>query len=419
MKYSKYLLAVLFAAVIQLAAYGQPQDKFKISVMGSSVPTGYSADSLRGYVWQYRKLLESRYKDGESPNPWHISNISIPGDCTLDLLGRYQQLLDDNAPYVVYALSLGNEGIHGAADGEKIFARFRDNMTRLIEMARRDGKYPLVTNNYTRADFTEEDYGYIKRMNLLIHQWDVPSVNLLGAIDDGHGRWVKEYEGDPWHPNTAGHVEFCYAIVPSLFDALEASKPLPVKEETPGIKTGRKTLAFTPEGGQVHPFTLSLKVKTRKDGTVSLISHEGNNDPAVLRIEDGSLAYSSGDKSVSGKSRIADGKWHTVTLTHFYARGETLIYADGELQGNVKEKIAATRFSFPGTSDGAKGNGYAELKPIKGKIAQLLFYRSGMNADEVKAMYEGQLLKSSLELYCPLSRGDISNRAQSLNALQD
>ena len=29
----------------------------------------------------------------------------------------------------------------------------------------------------------------IKKMNLLINSWDVPCVNLLGTLDDGHGHF--------------------------------------------------------------------------------------------------------------------------------------------------------------------------------------------------------------------------------------
>ena len=63
-------------------------------------------------------------------------------------------------------------------------------------------------------------------MNLLIHEWDLPSINLLGAIDDGKGVWATGYQNgtDIYHPNTDGHREFTYAMVPSLFDAIDAGK---------------------------------------------------------------------------------------------------------------------------------------------------------------------------------------------------
>ncbi|MDP7692779.1 MAG: hypothetical protein QGG89_13175, partial [Vicinamibacterales bacterium] len=87
-------------------------------------------------------------------------------------------------------------------------------------------------------------------MNLLVNSWDVPSVNLLGAIDDGAGRWAQGFVADPSHPNSAGHTEMAHAFVPSLFDALAAGKPLPVKSTASGfvrIRDGSAApLSFSP-----------------------------------------------------------------------------------------------------------------------------------------------------------------------------
>src|SRR3546814_16977577 len=77
-------------------------------------------------------------------------------------------------------------------------------------------------------------------MNLKIHQWNVPSINLLGAIDDLSGHWMDGFWADGFHPNDAGHAEMAYTIVPSLFDALESGKPSPVKVEGSGIKLSKR-----------------------------------------------------------------------------------------------------------------------------------------------------------------------------------
>ena len=51
-------------------------------------------------------------------------------------------------------------------------------------------------------------------------------------------------------------------------------------------------------------------------------------------------------------------------------------------------------------------------------MSDLHFWRSGMNADEVAAFEAGKMLCSSLELYCPLNNGDLTNHAQSMNTIQ-
>ena len=99
---------------------------------------------------------------------------------------------------------------------------------------------PVVANCYTRNDYTPEDYGFIKEMNLLLHAWAVPTVNLLGAVDDGQGHWAAGYFDDALHPNDRGHAELAHAWVPSLFDALRAGKPLPHAHPTAGVRLAPK-----------------------------------------------------------------------------------------------------------------------------------------------------------------------------------
>ena len=59
-----------------------------------------------------------------------------------------------------------------------------------------------MASNYANGGFNESDYEILKNLNLTIQQWEVPSVNMLGAVDDGAGRWVKAIESDGAHPNS-------------------------------------------------------------------------------------------------------------------------------------------------------------------------------------------------------------------------
>ena len=193
-----------------------------IAVMGSSVADGFGATNSQGYA--YTELLEQRYNDGLGAE-YNVANISIGGNNTIALLNRWDSdLLPLNADYVIYGLSLGNEGIR--SNGQSAFDQFRDNMLVLIERARSNGIEPVVVNCYARADFDATDYQFTKDMNELIHTWDVASINSLGAVDDRLGRWATGYEADPYHPNTAGHTEMNYTIVPSLFDALSNAQKI-------------------------------------------------------------------------------------------------------------------------------------------------------------------------------------------------
>ncbi|WP_243349315.1 GDSL-type esterase/lipase family protein [Parabacteroides sp. FAFU027] len=391
-------------------------DNYRIAWMGSSVANGQGATNMQGYRYLYTQELAQRFADNKGYN-WSVGNISVNGNSTLNLLSRWESdLTPQCSKYVVYALSLGNEGIHEATDKQAIFNQFKTNMQTLIDMARASGKYPLVTNNYTRADFDLTDYSYIRQMNMLIHEWDVPSVNMLGAIDDGTGKWPVGYQSDVYHPNDAGHAEFSYAIVPSLFDAIQNGKSLPQKVSGTYLTLGKSVstdrLTFIPEN-LIHPFTISFDVRTTGTGIISSFDQAGQTGSLTI-TDAGVLQYSSPNGGIiTGTTVVNDGQWHKVTLTHFYARGETLLYSDAMESGRLSEKLLADKFSLNDVN-----------APAVIDYRELFFYRSGMNSDELTGLNSGKMLKSSLEIYAPLDgqavlgTNALVNQAQSTNTVQ-
>lgn len=385
-------------------------DPFKISVMGSSVANGQGATNNHGYAYMYGELLDERFRNQESKFPWYTSGIAVNGNNTLNLLARYNDLIHDCGTYVIFGLSLGNEGIHNAADQQAVYNQFRDNMQTLIKKAREDGKYPVMMNNYTRGDFDASDYEYVKQMNLLIHEWDLPSVNLLGAIDNGSGVWANGYQNgdDIYHPTTDGHREFTYAMVPSLFDAIDAGKNQPVRViGTSYSLADKRVLEFTPEE-TVHPFTISFKVKGTADGIIASFAN-GGNTTGTLKIQDGVVVYDSPlTGEIKGTVNVTDNQWHVVSLTHYYAQGRTLLYTDKALAGELDEKLTVGKF-IVGDNTSTVGREYSEL----------FFYRSAMVQEEIDKLCDGRMLKSSLEIYAPLdgSKSTIENLAQSMNSV--
>lgn len=280
-------------------------------------------------------------------------------------------------------------------------------MLKLINMAREKGMTPVMTNNYTRNDYTAADYGYIKRINMLIHEWDLPTINLLGAIDDGAGRWASGYWQDGLHPNDAGHAEFAYSMVPSMFDALEAGKPLPVraKNNAATFSNGSSAdqLLYLPDN-LLHSFTHSFEFKTNAAGVLSTMKTTG---AISLDATTGNLVYTSpvtGSK-ITGNTALHDNQWHRVTLTHYYARGLTLLYVDSTLVGQKSEKMAVDIFRLNDLSG-----------PAEVSFRDWFLYRAGMNREEIAAICAGRMLKSGLELYAPLytqGENQFENKAQS------
>ena len=175
-------------------SFEAPTDDNRISAFGSSVCNGQGATGNKGYAYLYGEQLKERLTKGESENAFYVSGISIGGNTTQALLNRYDDMTRDHAKYVIIGLSMGNEGIHESSNKQQTLNQFSTNLQRIISKIKADGKVPVVMNNYTRGDFTLDDYSYVKQMNLLIHQWDVASVNTLGAIDDGTGKWATGYQ---------------------------------------------------------------------------------------------------------------------------------------------------------------------------------------------------------------------------------
>ncbi len=384
-------------------------DDHKISVMGSSVAYGSGATNSQGYAYKYRQLLNERFTAAMG-SQWTVSNISVGGNNTLSVLDRWEKdLIGDYSKYVIYGLSLGNEGIHEF--GQPKFDQFRDNMLLLISKARSNGKIPVITNSYTRDDFNATDYNYIKEMNMLIQQWDLPSVNFLGAVDNGFGQWATGYQNDIAHPNDAGHTELLYAMVPSLFDALEKEKPLPQIVTGTSININNEIsagpLKFMPEN-TIHPFTTSFDIKTTSTGNVALFTTTSSAVGTLAIDPNGYLTYTSPTgSSITGTDIVNDNQWHKITLTHFYARGESILYTDKKVSGSINEKLEAKIFSLNPTN-----------APTSIQYRNWYFYRSGMNTLEINALNNGQMLKSSLELYAPLDGQGVMGGSPYINLAQ-
>lgn len=385
-----------------------PIDENRISVFGSSVANGQGATGYKGYRYLYGQQLIARHNEGRSENPFYTTNVSIGGNTTVNLLNRYDDLIRDFGRYVIFGLSLGNEGIHGASNQQSVFNQWRDNMLTLINKAKADGKIPMVMNNYTRGDYNSDDYYYVKQLNLLIHQWDVASTNVLGSIDKGNGQWADGYVSDTYHQNTAGHAEFMYAMVPSLFDAIKAGKHQPVRDQTKSmtIEAGKR-IYFEPEE-TVHPFTVTVRIKGT-EGQVFSLAQAVNLQEAVVRVnEDGTVTYTAPSGStITSTTAINDGNWHYVTLTSYFAQRRTILYIDKVKAGEVGERLSKIEVVYVGDDSNSR------------EASEFFFWRSGMTPEEITAVCSGKMLKSSLEIYAPLGGvADLDNLAQSTNRLR-
>ena len=405
-------------------------------ILGSSVALGGNASGVASDTYingsfsnSYGALLTLAM----ATNGWWVTNRSISGDNTSNVIARFSRYVPVGVDEVFIALSLGNEGLATSTNPQAICTQFYSGISNLIAMSYQNGSLPLAGGVYPRDDFPASDYGYLKNMVLQFNSLGVPVVNFLGATDNGQGHWVSSLNsspGDALHPNDAGHYEMFLAIVPSVFDALKAGKPTPQWGNSNrfvrilGDPSQPAPLSFTP-GSTVHSFSMSFRVRASATGTVASVTLPGSTVHPTIEITPEELVYvTTNGQEVGSDVDGTDGKWHDVVVAHQYARHRTWFYVDGDLAGTASEQLAPVGFVLGGHGSAATRPG----SPAQADYQNWFVHRSMLNAEEVTAQHQGflqqdqgSLQQESLEVYAPLDDpsfpqgGTVTNRAQSLS----
>lgn len=399
----------------------------EVVVLGSSVAAGTGASPL-SQAWAYRlqNLLENQAPIVPGSHVgWQVDNASVGGDNTQRVLSRFQTdvaTARTDANIVVISLSLANEGLQGASDPQAVYDSFKNGVTQIISRCRAEGFYPVISLAYPNGAYTPNEYAYVKRMNLLLNTWDLPSINSLGSIDDGSGHWAAGNFADSGHPNSIGHGEMFYAVVPSLFDAIVAGKTgQPQWQGTNGYLRLQRDAAetspirFAPLQ-TIQSFTLSLRARSTDVGTIAAVGSGANR--ATLEIRDTSLVYIGPTGTESSIAMDAnDGAWHDIALSHRHATGQSLVFVDGLLKATVSDQYVPDFFVVGGAA-GAAGRVPA---PQQADYQDVAIYRAAWTPEEALAQSSGALQQASLEICAPLAdavpvQGTVlENKAQSLS----
>ncbi len=434
-----FILAIIFLIYFIYPQQTKAQSGKKIAAFGSSVCNG-SGDHLKqgGYIGRFKNII-AKYG-------FELVNVSRGGDNTSTIQDRWektdkptkrevkdnQYLLPQKPDYVIVGLSLNNEGLRKVTEEQQdsLFDKFKNGLTGIIERCKKEGYKVVVANCYPHQLFTPSQYQITKKMNLLINSWKLPSINLLGALDDGQGHWGESFNYDDTHPSGGGHREMSFAIVPTLFDALAAGKPVPEFHcSTKFAMLNRKAtpaFGFIPRD-TIHSFAVSFMFKDLGDcvllrlrgHVVNSVSSEFSAKDVQktgielyaqpdtversIEIKNNELLYHSEDGNIISGGKLIKGMMYKITLSHCLARGMMDLYIGDQRIGSLPERFIPEAFQFV-------SNGKTALK-------DLLIYRSSLNADEVHAINRNQMIQSSLEVFAPLndyvSGKPIKNLAQS------
>lgn len=379
----------------------------KIVVFGSSVATGWLATNANGWASMLASLLSGR--------GYNVVNRSIPGNATANLINRfYTDIVPEHPDVCIIALSLMNEGILGT-NPEAIYNQYHDNIIRLIQMCRQQNIIPMVASCYPNTQYTSTQYQYVKQFNAALEDVDVAAFNLLGAVDDGTGKWIASCRGDDNHPNDIGHAEMFASIPPTFFDCIKDSGNLPLKSKSGGILLGADTTTQNPMQANIRDtvksFTAAFWAKDFDGASIKIFFCVGafeSGSAVRIRQINGTV-----DLTIPGNTWVissnapikTDRLYHHIAMTYNNATQTISLYVDGVFVGSNTYPI-----TLLGGAVSLGGNNYTtSYNASNVGFQNFALYRTCLNADQVGDLYRGKILKQSLELFCPL---DDPNPAQ-------
>ncbi len=413
---------------------------------GSSVCNGQGDEiSNGGYMGRLKSRLEEK--------GWVVMNASRGGDNTIKIQERWdtsspkrsnitikpnEYLLPNQPKYVLVGLSLNNEGIRRAKGDEgkaAIVSQWTAGMNGIFSRLTSLGITPIMGNCYANGAFTEEDYDDTITMNLKIHLWDTPSINFLGALDNGNGKWCEGFWHDVSHPNSAGHTELMEVIVPSLFDAIAQGKTPPVKTQSSSYLTASANEAsgiFCEPEYKLHAFTVAVMIKATGDASLldlktipqEIMVHDVKEKKSTIKVAEfkKTVDEKTFTLSLTGNSIFFDGKtvgtlnadskWHQVVIVGRPAAQFLKVFIDEKETLTLSTSVFLKNVTL-----------IPRVKETIG-LKDFYLYRSALNPEEIKALYEGKLLRSSLEVYAPLhdlkvtKTSSLANLAQSLTSVR-
>ncbi len=350
--------------------------KRRIVVFGSSVAAGWVTsyneqyDMQNGYAYRLRRNL----------GDCEVIVNCVPGDNTQSSLRRIQEdLLDLKPDYALIGLAMANEGL-GRAPVDSVTAHYRKGLKKIIALCRESGIEPIVGLCYPNDSFNEDDYAAVRAMNIEVAQWDVPTINFLGALDDGHCHFPEgtTYEGD--HPENLGHEEMFYAIEPQMFRVSpawnrRALNPAMGKE----YRDGQKDFSYTPDC-MMHSFTFTFDCEVMSGVHQAII--EGVQGYLLLSWDRSGLDIQWNDKQYTRVAAFDRKEPIRITVSQYYLDERIEVYANDRKVRTIEARTEPLAFTLR-AGDGVR-------------YANAGVYRSAMNREEIEKLCDGTILNGSL-----------------------
>jgi lysophospholipase L1-like esterase len=393
--WSALLIILLFPSILTQAQIQQPKQKTLV-ILGSSVASGWVTsyqekfDMQDGYAARLSRTLE--------PEGWVVINKSVPGMDTKGTIQRFTKEIVPVDPDIVFiGLSMSNEGLE-TLNPDTVFLSYKNGIRALIDSCKKHEIIPVIGLCYANNNYTEEQYQYLKKMNILIQSWGLPTVNLLGALNDGSGHFPEAYIFDPNHPNDLGHEALYRAFVPDLFDVVLGNKKMSGNGPSSGsIMLGNdmnhQTISYIPSEPMLS-FTFGFSFQTKGNGTIASI-FSADKEMIIGIDPKGKMIYQGNQQKCIFGHTLNLGSWHDLVICHGYLEKQTTLYLDGKKVGSIDEEFDPLAFLLKGNKQGTS-------------FRDLRIYRATLTPEEIESLYEHKPVDGSLELLAPLDDGNLS-----------
>jgi len=165
-------------------------------------------------------------------------------------------------------------------------------------------------------------------------------------------------------------------------------------------------------------FTLTARIKTKKDGTI--VAQTG---PGLEWIHDGLSWFVRGGRltidigwvgAFRGRTRVADGRWHDVAVTYRQDSGEIRFFVDGVAEkrtGTLRRKQAVDKSVV---RIGFTSNRFPRKSYFDGQLVEVRFFNEVLGEGEIAGLASGKptatMPKARWDL-CKLERGRVADLA--------
>jgi lysophospholipase L1-like esterase len=361
--------------------------RMKVAIFGSSVAKGYGADKEYGWANRWGEILKTKN--------WDYVNKSIGGDNTSKLLSRIDiDILSEHPDVVVIGLSLANEGIRGK-NPLSVYRGYVKNLKKIIQILHKNNIVPIISNGYPHGAYTPEQYQFAQKFNEELALWPVYSIDLMGAMDDGQGRWLMEFTKDAGHPNSAGHEEMTRAIPATMLDSVwnvDLPSIVPAKSWT-SLVTAQGQAHFQCQADrELHSSTFGFEVQLPDNAQGDVLLAKSEVWTCELNIQGAKRSIELVHQGQHLALDIPNSKELRIAISTSYGREELSLWLNGK----------ATKMKFtrsPLQNFHVYGN---VTEKTNLKFRNVFLYYSALSDNILNKMFStARVPMSSLALYAP------------------